>query len=38
MSIQDSVNSALNSVANAVQTNKILGEQKLENELKKIQV
>lgn len=38
MSIQDSVNSALNSVANAVQTNKILGEQKLENELRKIQV
>ena len=38
MSIQDSVNSALNSVANAVQTNKILEGQKFENELKKIQV
>ena len=38
MSIQDSVNSALNSVANAVQTNKILEGQKLENELRKIQV
>lgn len=38
MSIQDSVNSALNSVANAVQTNKILEGQKLENDLRKIQV
>lgn len=38
MSIQDSVNSALNSVANAVQTNKILEGQKFENELRKIQV
>lgn len=38
MSIQDSINSALGSAANAVQTNKLIQGQELENNLRKIQV
>lgn len=38
MSIQDSVNNALGSVANAVQINKILEGQEFENNMRKIQV
>lgn len=38
MNIQDSVNAALGSAANAVQTNKIIQGQELESNLRKIQV
>lgn len=38
MNIQDSLNSALGSVANATQTNKIIQGQEFENNIRKIQV
>lgn len=38
MGIQDSINSALGSVANATQTNKIIQGQEFENNIRKIQV
>lgn len=38
MNIQDSVNAALGSAANAVQTNKIIAGQEFENNMRKIQV
>lgn len=38
MNIQDSVNAALGSAANAVQTNKIIAGQEFENNMRKIQI